>query len=266
MDKRYTFGFIGCGNMGGALAVAAAKGSPDMPIAVYDPMTEKARALADAFENVRVTSTAELAQGSRYIFIGVKPQMLETLFAALSPLLPDDAILVSMAAGTAIAKIETLAGKALPVIRIMPNIAVSVGKGVILYDANDKVSENDLSFFVSAMSGAGLLDRIGESKIDAASAVSGCGPAFAYLFIEALADGGVACGLPRDKAQTYAAAMLAGAAEHVILSGKHPGALKDAVCSPGGTTIAGVRALEEHGFRAAAMDAVIKAYEKTLKL
>ena len=266
MNKTYTFGFIGCGNMGGALAVAAAKGNPGMPIAVCDPMTEKARALADAYENVRVASLEELEGNSRYIFIGVKPQMLETLFTELAPLLPDDVILVSMAAGTPIARIEALAGKSLPVIRIMPNIAVSVGKGVILYDANDKVAEDDLPFFVSAMAGAGLLDRIEESKIDAASAVSGCGPAFAYMFIEALADGGVECGLPREKAQLYAAAMLAGAGEHVLASGLHPGALKDAVCSPGGTTIAGVHALEQAGFRGAASDAVCAAYEKTLAL
>ena len=143
---------------------------------------------------------------------------------------------------------------------------MAVGKGVILYDANDQTTEADLSFFASAMSGAGLLDRIEESKIDAASAISGCGPAFAYLFIEALADGGVACGLPRAKAQAYAAAMLSGSAEQVLSTGLHPGALKDAVCSPGGTTIAGVRALEEGGLRAAAMNAVIAAYEKTLAL
>ena len=96
--------------------------------------------------------------------------------------------------------------------------------------------------------------------------MSGCGPAFAYLFIEALADGGVACGLPRDKAAAYAAQMLAGSARMVLESGKHPGALKDAVCSPGGTTIQGVRALEKGGFRSAAMEAVIAAYEKTVKL
>ena len=266
MDKKYMFGFIGCGNMGGALATAAAKGNPDMPIAVYDPLTEKAAALAERFGGVSAVSLEELAKNSRYLWIGVKPQMLAALFAELSPLLPEDVILVSMAAGTAIAAIEALAGKPLPVIRIMPNIPVAVGKGVILYDANDKTAEADLSFFTSAMSGAGLLDRIEENKIDAASAISGCGPAFAYLFIEALADGGVACGLPRAKAQAYAAAMLAGSAEQVLSSGLHPGALKDAVCSPGGTTIAGVRALEEGGFQAAAMNAVIAAYEKTLAL
>ena len=266
MNKQYTFGFIGCGNMGGALAVAAAQGNPGMRIAVCDALAEKAEALAGQFENIAVVPMEELAAESRYVFIGVKPQMLEALFAALAPLLPDDTTLVSMAAGTAIAKIEALAGKPLPVIRIMPNIPVSVGKGVILHAHNARVSEDSLRFFTQAMSGAGLLDAIPEEKIDAASTISGCGPAFAYLFIEALADGGVACGLPRDKAQTYAAAMLAGSAEHVLLSGKHPGALKDAVCSPGGTTIAGVRALEEKSFRAAAMDAVIAAYEKTLKL
>ena len=266
MNKPYTFAFLGCGNMGGALAVAAAKGNPDCRIAVFDPMTEKAQALSDAYENVTVTTMADAAKNSRYLFLGVKPQMLGDLFSELSALLPDDVTLVSMAAGTSIETIEALAGKSLPVIRIMPNIAVSMGKGVILYAANDRVEEEALSFFVSAMSGAGLLDQIPEDKIDAASAISGCGPAFAYMFIEALADGGVECGLPRDKAQRYAAAMLSGAAEHVLATGTHPGALKDAVCSPGGTTIAGVHALEKKGFRGAAADAVCAAYEKTLRL
>ena len=125
-----------------------------------------------------------------------------------------------------------------------------------------------LSFagFAALIAPAGLVDPTPEELIDAASAVSGCGPAFAYLFIEALADGGVACGLPRDKAVAYAAQMAVGAARMVLESGKHPGALKDAVCSPGGTTIQGVRKLEEAGFRGAVMNAVIAAYEKTLEL
>ena len=152
-----------------------------------------------------------------------------------------------------------------PVIRMMPNTPAAVGAGVVQY-CGRLVTVEELDDFAALIAPAGLVDPVSEGLIDAASAVSGCGPAFAYLFLEALADGGVACGLPRDKAVAYAAQMLEGSARMVLESGKHPGALKDAVCSPGGTTIQGVRALEERGFRAAAMDAVIAAYEKTLKL
>ena len=116
------------------------------------------------------------------------------------------------------------------------------------------------------MTGAWRFSPLPEKLIDAGSAVSGCGPAFVDLFIEALADGGVACGLPRAAAQEYAAQMVLGSARLVLESGKHPGALKDAVCSPGGTTIQGVRTLEEAGFRGAVMDAVIAAYEKNFDL
>ena len=128
------------------------------------------------------------------------------------------------------------------------------------------VSRAQLDACKAILAPAGLVDEIDEKLIDAASCVSGCGPAFAYLFMEALADGGVACGLPREQALRYAAQMVAGSAEMVLQSGRHPGQLKDAVCSPGGTTIQGVRALEANGFRSAAMEAVLAAYEKTLKL
>ena len=148
---------------------------------------------------------------------------------------------------------------------MMPNTPAAIGAGVVQYCGRG-VTVEELDDFAALLSPAGLVDQVPEGLMDAASAVSGCGPAFAYLFLEALADGGVACGLPRDKAVAYAARMVEGAARMVLESGKHPGELKDAVCSPGGTTIQGVRALEERGFRAAAMDAVIAAYEKTLKL
>ena len=137
---------------------------------------------------------------------------------------------------------------------------------MILYTANEAVSKELLDHFSQSLADAGKMDQIPEDKIDAASAVSGCGPAFVYLFAEALADGGVECGLPRDKALLYAAQTLKGAAELLLSTGKHPGELKDAVCSPGGTTIAGVHALEDCGFRAAAMGAVTAAYERTLEL
>jgi pyrroline-5-carboxylate reductase len=175
-------------------------------------------------------------------------------------------VLVSMAAGTSIASIEAIVGTSLPIIRIMPNTPVSVGEGMVLYACNALVTEEEKATFVGALCEGGRLDEIPEDKIDAASALSGCGPAFVYMFAEALADGGVLCGLPRDKALTYAAQTLAGAAEYLMASGEHPGKLKDNVCSPGGTTIAGVHALESAGFRAAAMNAVTAAYRRTLEL
>jgi pyrroline-5-carboxylate reductase len=174
-------------------------------------------------------------------------------------------VLVTMAAGLTMARIRELAGRDYPIIRIMPNTPVSIGKGVVLYTGAD-VSEADWAEFLAAMQPAGRLEELPETLIDAGSAVSGCGPAFVYLFIEALADGGVECGLPRDKALQLAAQTVSGAAELVLQSGRHPGALKDAVCSPGGTTIAGVHALEKGAFRALGMDAVRAAYDKTLSL
>ena len=141
-----------------------------------------------------------------------------------------------------------------------------MGEGVVLCDANERATEGELQEFMDAMSGAGVIDRLEEKLIDAGSAVSGCGPAFVCLLLEALADGGVACGLPRKKALLYAAQMVKGTAALQLATGEHPGAMKDAVCSPGGTTIAGVRVLEEKGFRGAAMDAVIAAVEKTKNL
>lgn len=263
----YKFGFIGAGNMGGALLQAAAKGNPHIKISVFDVFTDKAIEYSLKYENVESVSLEKTVTESEYIFIGVKPQMLGELFSNIAPMLGTNSpVLVSMAAGTSIEKLEALSGKKIPVIRIMPNTPASIGEGVILYCCNEEVSENQLDFFVNAMSGAGLLDKIDENKIDAASAVSGCGPAFAYMFIEALADGAVECGVPRDKAMMYAAKMLSGSADMVLQTGNHPGALKDAVCSPGGTTIAGVHALEDGGFRSAAMNAVTSAYKRTLEL
>ncbi len=147
----------------------------------------------------------------------------------------------------------------------MPNMPATVGKGMILY-CTVGTTEEQTQGFTAALAHAGRLCAIPESRIDAASAVSGCGPAFVYLFIEALADGGVECGLPRAEALEFAAQTVLGAAETVLQTGKHPGELKDAVCSPGGTTIAGVHALEDGAFRSLCMDAVRAAYEKTLAL
>ena len=137
---------------------------------------------------------------------------------------------------------------------------------MILYTANAAVTDEEKCAFVQLLSAAGQLDEIPEALIDAGSAVSGCGPAFVYLFIEALADAGVQCGLPRDKALQYAAQTVCGAGRMAVTDGRHPAALKDAVCSPGGSTIEGVHALEDGAFRGVVMDAVQASFERTKEL
>lgn len=254
--------------MGGALARAACRSAGAANVLVSDLMREKAEALA-AECGCRAVDTEELAAHADYIFLGAKPQVMGVLLSGVRTALAERSgrfVLVSMAAGLSLARIGELAGEDYPVIRIMPNIPASVGEGMILYTANGNVTAEELAAFTDGMRGAGRFDRIDEKLIDAASAVSGCGPAFVYMFIEALADGGVECGLPYEKALQYAAQTVVGSARMALESGRHPEAMKNAVCSPGGTTIAGVHALESGAFRALVMDAVCAAYRKTLEL
>ena len=224
--STYQLGFIGTGNMGGALAQAAAKSGAGMLLS--NRTADKAVRLA-AELGCAAGTNLEVAEGCKYIFLGVKPQMLQALLAEL-------------------------------------NLPVALGKGVVLISPDDTVTEDELTALEEALKPAGLLMRMPEDKLDAGSAVSGCGPAFVYLFLDALANGGVSCGLPYPQALALAAQTMIGAAEMALASGKHPGKLQSEVCSPGGTTIAGVRALEQRGARAAAMDAVIAAYERTCEL
>lgn len=257
------YGFLGCGNMGGAIAKALSNTTKE--ITVTD-RSGKAKELANSL-GIQYGTAQQIAASCDRIFLGVKPQMmagaLEPLRETLQQRKP---LLITMAAGLTMERIEELAGGKLPVIRIMPNTPVAVGKGMIQYCCNDLVSEELVVSFREDMRFSGQLDELEERLIDAASALSGCGPAYVYLFIEALADGAVACGVPRAKAMEYAAATVIGAGEMVLATGQHPGALKDAVCSPGGSTIAGVRALEQRGFRGAVMDCVMAAFEKNKDL
>ncbi len=261
-------GFIGIGNMGGALARAVARAKTGAELFVADKMPEKAAALAAEW-GAAVTDVPTLARTAEYLFLGVKPQVLPAVLTELAPGLEarGTAItLISMAAGITTARIRELAGVACPIIRIMPNTAADAGEGMILYTCTENVSPAARGEFLRMMAAAGQLDELPEGLIDAASAITGCGPAYVYLFMEALADAGVECGLPRDKAERYAAQTLRGAAALYFASGKKPGELKDAVCSPGGSTIAGVRALEEGGFRSAAWHAVLAAFRRTVEL
>lgn len=264
----YDVGFLGCGNMGSALARAVSKQVGSGRIALCDTDKEKAAALAASTGGV-VTDAVTLVKECDTLFLAVKPQGMTDALAPLREALAaraDSLLLVTMAAGMRIADIRALSGFSGRIIRIMPNTPVGVGAGIVLYTLGEGVGEKEEEIFRSLLSHAGLLDRLPEEKIDAAGALTGCGPAFVYLFCEALANGAVACGIPRDKALRYAAGTVLGAAKTVLDTGRHPAELKDAVCSPGGTTIEGVRLLEERAFRAAAIDAVIAAYEKTANL
>ena len=257
------YGFIGCGNMGGAIARALSKTTNDI---IITDRSGKASALAEELDCI-YADPVTIASSCERIFLAVKPQMMRQ---ALSPLRKffreNKPLLITMAAGLEISTIQDLAGTELPVIRIMPNTPVGVGKGMTLYCCNDLVDEQTLEDFLDDMAYTGMLDEIPEHLIDAAGVVSGCGPAYMYMFAEALADGAVACGVPRKKALEYAAATLAGAGEILLQTGKHPGELKDAVCSPGGSTIAGVNVLEQRAFRGTIMDCVKAAYKRNQEL
>lgn len=253
--------------MGSALAKAAYL-ADNTKIYLYDKDESKAAAVAKAI-GADFTSEERIARECDFIFLAVKPNVIPAVANELSEFLATRKgyTVVSMAAGVSIASLEEyFEGISVPIIRIMPNTPAALGVGMTLWAKNEKVTFKAADAFEKIMAKSGKLDAIDEKLIDAASAVSGCGPAFVYMFIEALADGAVECGLPRDKALLYAAQTLIGAAEMVKQSGKHPEELKDAVCSPGGSTIAGVHALEEGAFRASAANAVLAAYKKTLTL
>ena len=259
------FGFIGTGNMGAALARALRKTVPGHEVLLSNRTAVKAQTLA-AELNCRAADNKTVAGQAKYIFLGVKPQMMQEMLDGIKETLSDRTdrfVLVTMAAGIKIDSINEMLGAKYPVIRIMPNTPVAIGEGVVLYSASEDVFMDEITDFSNCMRNVGILDRLDENLIDAACAVSGCGPAFVYMFAQALADGAVECGLPRAKAARYAAQTLIGSARLILESEKHPEQLKDEVCSPGGTTIAGVHALEKDGFRGAVMDAVKSAFDKT---
>lgn len=257
------YGFIGCGNMGGAIARALSKSGTDI---LLSDRSGKGKLLAQEL-GCTYSDNVTIAQTCDRIFLGVKPHLMAGMLKPLQSVLAQrKPLLITMAAGLTIAQIEQFAGCRMPVIRIMPNTPVAVGKGMTQYCCNELVTTDALESFLQDMAPCGRLDMLDESLIDAASALSGSGPAYMYVFLEALADGAVACGIPRQKAMEYAAVTMLGAAETYLATKQHPGALKDAVCSPGGSTIEGIRALEQHGFRSAAMDCVAATYRKNKEL
>ena len=261
-----TVGFIGCGNMGGALALAVCR-SADARLLLCDTDSSKAAALSLATGGEIATLT-EVAERSDYIFIGVKPAGCESVLNAINSTLLSNTgcVLISMMAGVTIGKIEGLLASKPPIIRIMPNTPVSVGHGMTVYSANTMVSDNMRLQFANMMKQSGMIREIPEEKIDAACAVMGCGPAFAYKFAAALADGGVEAGLGEDEAILFAAQMMKGAAEMLLSTGKTPERLCSDVCSPGGSTIEGVKVLDKNGFSEIARSAVAASFARTKEL
>jgi pyrroline-5-carboxylate reductase len=280
-----TIACIGSGNMGYALMKGAAVTAGAANIGFSDVDKAKARAVSKSLGASVYNSNGEAAKKADFIFLAVKPQVLPTVLAEIAPVVRErlalgkPSVLVSMAAGWSIGKIQAIVGGSgtdvpadhapvamVPVIRIMPNTPALISQGMIVMASSPEVSGIKTAELEKILSSAGVVDRIEERYIDSVTGLSSSGPAFVYLFIEALADGGVKTGLPRDKALRYAAQTVLGSAVMVQKTGKHPGELKDMVTSPAGTTIAGVAALEAGAFRGTVISAVEAAWRRSLEL
>lgn len=262
-----TIGFIGCGNMGGAMARAVRVSATDVELFFANRSQPKAQALAEELMG-QVQTNQWVAQQCSLIFLGVKPQLMGEVLGELAPVLAarsDRFVLLTMAAGLTTQTIQAMAGGDYPVARIMPNTPCSIGAGVVQLCCLD-LTEGEREELKLLLSGAGLVDELDEGLIDAACAVSGCGPAFAYVFLEGLIEGGVSCGLSQEKARLYAARMLEGAAKLAAAGDRTPEQLKQAVCSPGGATIQGVHVLEGADLSHTVAQAVEAAYKRTLEL
>ncbi len=265
--KDYQAGFVGCGQMGFALsgAVAKAEGAGAVILSCRREANarEKAAQLGCDFGNAKL-----VAESSRFVFLAVKPQQLLTIAEEVGDILKKrggNYVLVSMLAGVSLKTLRHLFGTR-KIIRIMPNTPVAVGEGMTLMCTSDDVTKDEREAFLGMMRFSGAVDELAEEQMDAASALSGCGPAFCYRFAEALSEGALAAGLPKNKALAYAFQTLLGSARLAKESGKHPAQLADEVTSPGGSTIRGLSVLARGGFEGLVMEAVEAAFLRTKEL
>ncbi len=263
----YRFGFIGVGHMGGILASAVIDAVGASACAACDADAGKAKLFA-AGKGCAALTARETAERCKTIFLGVKPQNMAELLCDIGPVLKnrDDFALVTMAAGVTIGSLCGLLGFTAPVLRIMPNTPASVGAGCMLYSANARLSEGDKNEILIALASTGELVETPEELIDAGCAVSGCGPAFVYKFILALAKAGENVGLAPDTALKLAEQTVLGAAKLAVESQEDPRTLCDQVCSPGGSTIEGVRSLDAGDFAGEVEKAVRASFDRTVEL
>lgn len=268
----YKIGFIGAGNMGGALIVAACKSIGAEHVVITDYLPEKAESLAAQTGCAFVKTNAEVVRNAEYIVLAVKPNVIRLVAGKIAPVLEEEKeagkthVVVTIAAGVTVAAIRACVGDDTTVIRIMPNTPAMVGKGMILLTGPSDTPEALFERLEQLLCAAGDFERVSETSMDSLTSVTSCSPAYVYMLIEAMADGAVQAGIPRDVAMRLAAKTVQGSAAMVSETGKHPGELKDAVCSPGGSTIVGVTALEENGFRNAVIQAIVRSAEKNKEL
>ncbi len=258
-------GFVGAGRMATALAVGLADTfTPATNIRAADPIA----AARDAFARVTGCETSEsnadIVQDSDIVFLAVKPQYLDAACAEISLALTESHMVISIVAGATIPQLQAGCGAAPRIVRVMPNTPALIGSGVSAIASGP--NEDDLQLVRAMLETIGGVVVVPEQQMDAVTGLSGSGPAYVYQFIEALSDGGVRAGLPRAVATQMAAQTVLGAARMVLETNEHPAALKDAVASPGGTTIAGLHALEQGGMRGIVMDAVLAATDRSLEL
>ena len=264
MEKK--IGFIGLGNMataimGGLLGKQMVK--PENVIG-FDKLPQAVQKAQDNYKITTVSNEAAVAEAADVLFLAVKPNVLQEVLEKISPMIRPETIVISIAAGKTIAFIEDgLGRKDVKLIRCMPNTPALVLEGCTGVCPNSMVNEEDLAEALELLRAFGTANVVPEKLMDVVVGISGSSPAYVFMFIEAMADAAVAAGMPRAQAYQFSAQAVLGSAKLLLETGKHPGELKDMVCSPGGTTIDAVKVLEEMGFRAAVMDAVEACIEKS---
>jgi pyrroline-5-carboxylate reductase len=261
-------GIIGCGNMGHGILEGVLKNGlvKADKIFVYDKDSNKTREMRESL-GIRVSENSlELMKDADVVILAVKPNIYKVVLEEIKGVVRENQIIVTIAAGINLAFVEGILGEDKHIVRTMPNTPALVGAGMTAIVPGKGSREEDLQTVVEIFSGIGKVEIVPEYLIDAVIGISGSSPAYVYMFIEAMADGAVLAGMPRDKAYRFAAQAVLGSAKMVLESGKHPGELKDMVCSPGGTTIEAVKSLEINGFRGVVMEAVDACIEKSKEM
>ena len=267
MSSSLSIGFVGAGRMATALAKGLARGvsSPENIVAC-DPAPAALNAFAKEIDCGTAESISDVCKRSSIVVLAVKPQVLANVLAECREFLKPTHLVVSIAAGVPLRTMTNALGAETRLVRVMPNTPCLINCGASAYAVSNAATDDDSAVVQRMLETVGLAFQVPESQLDAVTGLSGSGPAYGYQIVEALSDGGVRAGLPRNVATTLAAQTLLGAARMVLDTELHPGELKDAVTSPGGTTIAGLHALERGGLRAALMTAVLAATERSKEL